>query len=270
MDAIYYQVNSFTDHVFGGNPAGVCHLMAWPSDEILQKIASENNFSETAFFTRNSEGTYKLRWFTPTTEVDLCGHATLATAHVLWRHEGETKETITFLTKSGSLTVTRGEKYLITMNFPSWSARVVPPPPDVKEILSAEPIACLQARDYLFEFANEETVRNLKPDILRLAGWSTLGVIATAPGREVDFVSRFFAPRAGIPEDPVTGSAHCTLIPFWAARLGKTSLHARQVSARGGELFCENLGERVKIAGRAITYLNGVIEVKDSPPAHPV
>jgi PhzF family phenazine biosynthesis protein len=263
MQVNYYHIDAFTERVFGGNPAGVCRLEDEQPKEILQKIARENNHSETAFFIRKPDGAYDLRWFTPTVEVDLCGHATLAAAHVLWRHEGETGKTITFHTKSGPLTVTRNDQELIAMDFPSRPAQPALSPCDVKLAFPVEPLSCWKARDYLFEFADEETVRTLEPDILRLAGWTdAFGVIVTAPGREVDFVSRFFAPCRGVPEDPVTGSAHCTLVPFWAERLGKAVLQARQVSRRGGELLCEARGDRVLIAGHAVTYLKGVLEIE--------
>lgn len=262
----YYHVDAFTSGVFGGNPAGVCRVSPGLPDDLLQKIAAENNLSETAFISGSEDGVYGLRWFTPTMEVDLCGHATLAAAHVLWRHESDIKpsveDKITFHTRSGALIVTRNEKGLMTMDFPARPASPVPPPSDVAQALSAEPISCWKARDYLFEFGDEETIRNLQPDFARLTAWDeAFGVIVTAPGRDVDFVSRFFAPRAGVPEDPVTGSAHCTLIPFWAERLGKTALHARQVSTRGGELFCEARGERVEISGHAVTYTRGYLEL---------
>jgi len=265
MEAIYYHVDAFTDHVFGGNPAGVCRGIRDLPDEILQKIAAENNLAETAFISGPQNGVYGLRWFTPTMEVDLCGHATLAAAHIMLRHETDiapaVEDKIVFKTLSGLLTVTRDDKNLMTLDFPARPPEPVMPPSDAKEALSAQPISCWKARDYLFEFSTEEEVRGLKPDFARLASWDqAFGVIVTAPGREVDFVSRFFAPRAGVPEDPVTGSAHCTLIPFWAERLKKTVLRAQQVSARGGELFCEAQGARVKIAGHAVTYAKGMIE----------
>ncbi len=240
--------------------------MPLSDDEVLQKIAAENHLSETAFIFRpDKNNVYPLRWFTPTVEVDLCGHATLAAAHVLWRHETDIQpsvdDKITFSTRSGFLTVTRNAQNLITLDFPARPAERAEEPPEAKQALSAQPISCWNARDYLFEFTDEETVRNLQPDFIRLSAWKdTWGIIATAPGRKVDFVSRFFAPGAGIPEDPVTGSAHCTLIPFWAARLGKKVLRARQVSRRGGELFCEDAGDRVKISGHAVTYSRGTIE----------
>jgi len=257
----YFHVDAFTELAFGGNPAGICPLEAWLPDETLQRMAAEHKHAETAFTVKESEGSYALRWFTPTMEVDLCGHATLAAAHVLWQYGYESAHELTFITRSGPLTVTWNGS-LITMNFPAQPARRIEPPPGAQEILSALPLSCWQARDYLFEFKDEETVRTLQPNMARLAAWNdVLGVIVTAPGREVDFVSRFFAPRAGIPEDPVTGSAHCTLIPFWSERLGKKSLRARQVSARGGEIICEARGERVGIAGRATTYLQGEIEI---------
>lgn len=262
MEVTCYHIDAFTDRLFAGNPAGVCPLKTWLPDEKLQQIAAENNLSETAFFVRKTTGIYDLRWFTPTVEVDLCGHATLASAHVLWRHEGETSELLTFQTKSGPLTVTREDNGLIALNFPARPAQPIEPPPDVAQALSAQPIFSGKARDYLFVFDDEEQVRNLKPDLARIAAWADVfAVIVAAPSRDVDFVSRFFAPRKGVPEDPVTGSAHCTLIPYWAARLGKTTLRARQVSARGGELFCELQGDRVKIAGHAVTYSRGVIEI---------
>ena len=261
MQIPYFHIDAFTDRCFSGNPAGVCPLEAWLPDEMLQAMAAEHQQAETAFTVKDQGGGYSLRWFTPTMEMDLCGHATLAAAHALWRHGYESGHELTFLTRSGSLNVTQ-ENDLLIMNFPARTARRIEPPPEVEEILSGSPLSCWRSRDYLFEFKDEAAVRALRPDLARLAAWNdVLGVIVTAPGREVDFVSRFFAPRAGIPEDRVTGSAHCTLIPFWSERLGKKSLRARQVSPRGGEIFCEALGERVKIAGRATTYLKGTIEI---------
>ncbi len=260
MQIPYYQIQAFTHEPFGGNPAGVCALEQWLPDELLQRIATENQFSETAFYVPESPGQYALRWFSPRMEVDLCGHATLAAAHALWHHGGEAQPEITFLTRSGSLHVSR-EKGRLAMNFPARPAIAFEPPADTALALSAAPEFCGKARDYLFVLKDEEQVRHLRPDLERLAAWDTFGIIVTAPGREVDFVSRFFAPRAGIPEDPVTGSAHCTLIPYWAERLGKKELTARQLSPRGGELFCEALGDRVKIAGQAKTYCQGLIEL---------
>jgi predicted PhzF superfamily epimerase YddE/YHI9 len=201
-----------------------------------------------------------LRWFSPEIEVDLCGHATLASAHVLWRHAGEKAGTLTFHTKSGALTVT-DEFPLMAMNFPARAPIPMKPPANVREVLSVPPRFCGQARDYLFLLESESEVRALRPDIAGIAAWETFGVIVTAPGDKTDFVSRFFVPRAGIAEDPATGSTHCTLVPYWAEKLGRAKLSARQVSARGGEMFCEALGDRVKIAGEARTYFHGAIEL---------
>jgi predicted PhzF superfamily epimerase YddE/YHI9 len=255
----YFHVDAFTDRVFSGNSAGVCPLETWPEDKILQRIAAENQLAETAFFTRRSSDDYDLRWFSPTREIDLCGHATLASAHVLWRHRGEVRDVLTFHTLSGPLTVTRQGPYL-ALNFPSRPATPMAPPGHVEKILGARPLFCGKARDYLFLLEDEEQVRKLQPDFGRIAEWDTFAVIVTAPGRKVDFVSRFFAPKAGIPEDPATGSSHCTLVPFWAERLKKTVFQARQLSSRGGDFSCELLGERVQIAGQAVTYLTAVIE----------
>jgi PhzF family phenazine biosynthesis protein len=256
----YYQVNAFTRDAFGGNPAGVCLLEEWPPDATLQRMAAEHRLSETAFLVRQAAAHYDLRWFTPATEVDLCGHATLAAAHVLWHHGLEKNYELTFMTLSGPLHVTQ-EYPNLAMNFPARPPVAMEPPGDVAEALSAKPEFCGKARDYFFVLRDEAEVRELQPDLERLAAWDTFGVIVTARGRHCDFVSRFFAPRAGVPEDPVTGSAHCTLIPYWSERLGRIELSARQLSARGGDLFCEAMGDRVKIAGKARTYFSGTIEL---------
>lgn len=256
----YYQVDAFTRQVFAGNPAGVCLLADWPEEELLQRIAAENNLSETAFVVQR-EGAFHLRWFTPTVEVDLCGHATLAAAHVLFQHAGLRAPAVEFQTISGMLSVTR-EGDLLVLDFPKRPAVPCPAPTDLVEGLGVMPVSVAKARDYLAVFEDEETVRNLRPDMARLAKLDCLGIIATAPGLECDFVSRFFAPGAGVPEDPVTGSAHCTLIPYWAERLGRSQLWARQVSARGGELLCELRGERVGIGGHAVTYSTGFLHVR--------
>lgn len=257
----YYHVAAFTNRAFGGNPAGVCPLQSWLPDETMQSIAAENALSETAFFVPHSEGGYWLRWFTPTTEVDLCGHATLAAAHVLWRHLGATDLNLAFHTKSGTLWATQDSKGRIALDFPSRPPEMDFTPFNAAQAFYVTPSECLKARDYLFVFDSEETVRNLNPDMALLAGWDTWGIIVSAPGNEVDFVSRFFAPRAGVNEDPVTGSAHCTLIPYWTVRLNKTEFHARQISARGGDLFCQARGTRVTIAGHAQTFLTGNITI---------
>ena len=257
MNIPFYHVDAFPGQGLSGNPAGVCVLADWLPDAALQSIAAENNLAETAFFVLR-ESPFDLRWFTPTIEVDLCGHATLASAHVIFQHLGYRPSAIRFQTRSGELTVTRNEDLLV-LDFPSRPAAACAAPPELIEGLGAPPRFTAKARDYLAVFDSEELVRNLKPDMEVLARLDALGIIVTAPGASSDFVSRFFAPRAGIPEDPVTGSAHCTLIPYWAERLKRDKLRAIQVSARGGELFCENRGERVWIAGRAVTYLSGFI-----------
>jgi predicted PhzF superfamily epimerase YddE/YHI9 len=259
MSIPYYQVDAFTDRLFSGNPAGVCPLERWLPDEVMQSIAAENHLAETAFFVSLEDG-FGLRWFTPVMEVDLCGHATLAAAHVLLRHLGHAGNRVRFETRSGVLTVTR-EGELLTLDFPARPAGACDTPPELGAGLGADPAAVAKARDYLAVFETEQAVRDLLPDMAVLSRLDCLGVIATAPGRDCDFVSRFFAPRAGVPEDPVTGSAHCTLIPYWAERLGRTDLHARQISRRGGELWCRHRGDRVDIGGRAVTYSTGMLHV---------
>jgi predicted PhzF superfamily epimerase YddE/YHI9 len=257
-----YQVDAFTDAPFGGNPAAVCPLEAWLPDATMQAIALENNLSETAFFVREGDH-YRLRWFTPQIEVNLCGHATLASAFVLYECLGATESTLEFETKSGRLRVAHAEAGKLAMDLPAWMPEVWDNLPAVAAALRARPGAAFKARDGLALFASESEVLALAPDFAAVKELDCLGLIATAPAGEegVDFVSRFFAPGAGIDEDPVTGSAHCTLTPFWAERLGKNELVARQISARGGELFCRLEGERVEVAGRAILYLEGLIEV---------
>jgi PhzF family phenazine biosynthesis protein len=254
-----YQVDAFTDQLFQGNPAAVCPLEAWLPDEMLQAIAAENNLAETAFLVPNGEA-YHLRWFTPTVEVDLCGHATLASAFVLWERMGFTGDRVAFDTLSGRLWVSR-KGDLIELDFPSRPADECQPAADLASALGGSPKEILAARDYLVVYGTEQEVRDLKPDMSRLTQLDRFAVIVTAPGDGCDFVSRFFAPAQGIPEDPVTGSAHCTLTPYWSQRLGQTNLQARQVSARGGELYCQDLGDRVAIAGRAVLYLEGTISV---------
>lgn len=253
-----YQVDAFTDQLFCGNPAAVCPLEEWPDDDLLQKIAAENNLSETAFFVRNGNK-FQLRWFTPEVEMDLCGHATLASAFVLFNYLNEPGNELSFSTASGLLKVKR-DGDLLSMDFPSRPP--VPATGDKRLLrgLGVAPLEIWKSRDLLILLESEEDVATLEPDFLELAAIpDCFAVIVTAPGKKVDFVSRFFAPGAGIPEDPVTGSAHCTLIPFWADRLNKTNLIARQVSPRGGDLTCEHRGDRVIIAGRATLYMRGEI-----------
>lgn len=255
-----YQVDAFTSVVFSGNPAAVCPLEQWLPDATLQAIAAENNLSETAFFIPKA-GHYELRWFTPITEIDLCGHATLASAFVIFNFLDPASEEVRFLSpRSGELTVFR-ENDLLKMDFPSQLPKVCAPPADLVAGLGAEPMEVLQAEDYLAVFGSEAEISALRPDPQRLAKLDKRGVIVTAQGDQVDFVSRFFASKFGIDEDPVTGSAHCALIPYWKSKLGKSTFHARQVSARGGELFCKDRGRRVTISGKAVIYLQGMITI---------
>ena len=252
-----YQVDAFSGSVFAGNPAAICPLQEWLPDRTLQSIAAENNLSETAFFVRNN-GRFQLRWFTPAVEVDLCGHATLASGYVLFHVLGEAGTKIIFETRSGELTVARQDD-LLSLDFPSRPPSKTMPCGGLVEALGGKPEDILAARDYLVVYGSEDEIRALDPNMERLKQIDRFAVIVTAPGRDCDFVSRFFAPAKGVPEDPVTGSAHCTLIPYWAERLNKTQLVARQISRRGGELFCELHGDRVKIAGRAALFLKGEI-----------
>ena len=262
MDIPYYHIDAFTGTVFSGNPAGVCLLGEWLADEVLQDIAAENRLSETAFLV-GAGIDYALRWFTPEAEVDLCGHATLAAAFVLHAHtEIDPEATITFQTVSGRLQVGRTGD-LFSLDFPARPGRPVPISRTLTAALGMEPEEVYLARDILAVFGDRSAVAQLRPDFERLAKLDCLGIIATAPdaGGGVDFVSRFFAPSVGVPEDPVTGSSHSTLIPYWSARLGKDRLHALQISERSGELFCENQGERVQISGRAVQYLSGTLHL---------
>lgn len=254
-----YQIDAFSDRVFGGNPAAICPLDEWLPDAVMQSIAAENNLSETAFFVPDGDG-YHLRWFTPTVEVDLCGHATLASAYlVLTRLKPKTKA-VRFTTRSGDLEVARRDDLLV-MDFPALPAEAIAAPNDLVAGLGVTPEALLRATNYLAIFGTEADVARLEPDMERLAELYPYGVIATAPGETADFVSRYFAPAHGVPEDPVTGSAHCTLIPYWSQRLDKRTLDARQISGRGGALLCEDRGERVSIGGRAVLYLEGTISI---------
>lgn len=259
MRLALHQVDAFTDKVFSGNPAAVVPLDAWLPEATMQSIALENNLSETAFFVPEGDG-YRIRWFTPTAEVPLCGHATLASAWVLFHAIGVAGDAITFASASGPLRVRRvGER--LALDFPAYPLSDYQGPSDAIAALGRAPREVLGRETLLFAvYQDEADVRALSPDFaaLKRSGFKAL---ATARGSDVDFVSRFFAPTVGIDEDPVTGSAHCSLIPFWAARLGRNRLRARQVSRRGGELDCELVGDRVSIAGRAVRYLEGTIEV---------
>lgn len=254
-----YQVDAFTHEAFGGNPAAVCPLETWLADATMQSIAMENQLSETAFFVP-SEAPIRIRWFTPKAEVDLCGHATLAAASVYLEMIAPGREEVVFESASGPLGVRR-DRGMYVLDLPARPAAPCEPPPALIEALGAHALTWLKARDYLGVFRSEAEVRALKPDFAALAAFDK--VIVTAPGEESDFVSRFFAPSIGIDEDPVTGSAHCTLTPYWAKRLGRPRLSARQVSARGGELLCEDRGARVSVAGRAVRYMEGTILLGD-------
>jgi len=260
MKLTIYQIDAFAEKVFSGNPAAVVPLQNWLPDEILQKIAMENNLSETAFFIPVENGFY-IRWFTPATEVNLCGHATLATAHVLFYHLNYKKKEIRFQSKSGILKV-KSEGELIVLDFPTSEVNEVELPRNIEKAFGIKPQKCFKGReDLMFVFRNQKEIENLQPDLGFLKTLEMRGIIATASSDEFDFVSRFFAPREGIDEDPVTGSAHTMLIPYWAKRLGKKEMVAKQISKRGGILHCKHLGERVKIGGNAVTYLIGEISV---------
>lgn len=254
-----YQIDAFSATQFHGNPAAVCPLDAWLEDDLMQKIAAENNLSETAFFVKQADG-YQLRWFTPNNEVDLCGHATLASAYVIYTYLEPSASTLRFHTLSGVLEVAR-EEGLLAMIFPSRPGVRCDAPDSLIKGLGKQPLAVYKSRDYMAVFADEQDVVELQPNMDELSKLDSLGVIATAKSTSVDFVSRFFAPRAGVPEDPVTGSAHSTLIPYWSGQLGKADLIARQVSARGGRLYCTDLGATVKMRGAAAPYLEGFINV---------
>jgi PhzF family phenazine biosynthesis protein len=257
-----YQVDAFASALFRGNPAAICPLDRWLPDETMQAIAAENNLAETAFYVPNN-GRYDLRWFTPGVEVDLCGHATLATAHVILDIRRETTDSrVAFDSKSGELIVDR-DGPLYALDFPARPPVQCEVDAGLVEALGAQPAQILGARDYLCVFETQEQLAALTPNMEKLIAIDRFGFIATAPGRDCDFVSRFFAPGKGVPEDPVTGSAHTTLIPYWSKRLGKSKLYARQISKRGGELWCEDRGDRVKIAGHAVKYLVGEIEIGD-------
>jgi PhzF family phenazine biosynthesis protein len=256
----YFEVHSFTDKIFSGNPAGVCLLETTIDDDLMLRIAAENNLSETAFVVAQDEH-HELRWFTPTVEVDLCGHATLATAFVFFDQLEYEDDAIVFDTLSGELTVWKDASFIV-MDFPARPPQPAEIPGSLSDGLGRSVENVLKSRDYVVVLEREEEVRNLRPDFDALAQIEAEGVIATAPGEEVDFVSRYFAPREGIPEDPVTGAAHCTLAPYWSERLGKERLRARQVSKRGGDLWLRAKDDRVMIAGRAVLYAKGFLNVE--------
>jgi predicted PhzF superfamily epimerase YddE/YHI9 len=260
MDYTLYQIDAFSEDLFHGNPAAVVPLDAWLPDAVMQAIAEENNLAETAFYVRAGDG-YHLRWFTTVCEVDLCGHATLATAHALFHHEGHIGESVAFSSRSGPLFVRRQGDRLV-LDFPVDTIRPVPLPEGLAVGLGAAPQETYRGKDdFLLVYRNQSEIVALDPDMAAVGKIPCRGVIVTAPGDSVDFVSRFFGPQSGIPEDPVTGSAHTTLVPYWAKKLGKTTFSALQLSRRGGKLQCTLNGDRVEIAGNAVTYLKGTIDV---------
>ena len=254
-----YQVDAFADELFTGNPAAVSPLDRWLPDTLMQNIARENNLSETAFFVKEGD-VFHIRWFTPEIEVDLCGHATLASAHVLFRHLNYAGERIQFNSKSGPLFVTKKDD-LICLDFPAARYKKVDPPGELVDGIGLTPVETFQSTDYLLLLDSEKEVRKANPDFSLLARLDIRGIIITAKGDSVDFVSRFFAPGVGINEDPVTGSAHTFLVPFWSERLGKTEFTAQQLSERGGTLYCKLSGDRVEISGRAVTYMEGELSL---------
>jgi len=259
MELAIFQIDTFTDHVFGGNPAAICPLDSWIDDDVMQAIAAENNLAETAFFVANGDG-YDLRWFTPTMEVDLCGHATLASAFLIFERFTADADILRFQTRSGELTVSRKDG-LMYLDFPSYPGPAVDCPPALADGLGAVPEEVIEGPNYAAVFETEADIAALAPNMDTLATLHPRGVIATAPGDICDFVSRFLGPSFCVPEDPVTGFAHCMLTPYWAARLAKDRLDARQLSKRGGALVCEDRGDGVAIGGQAVLCLEGKITV---------
>jgi PhzF family phenazine biosynthesis protein len=259
MNQKIYQIDAFSDAVFKGNPAAICPLTEWLSDELMQKIAMENNLAETAFYVREGNQ-YTIRWFTPTVEVDLCGHATLAAAYVLFNLYKQVENTVHFYShRSGPLAVTKTNE-LLTLNFPTDILEEVPLSADLTNCFDCNPIRAFKGKtDYMLVFEKEEQIQRLRPDFYKITQINARGIIVTAKGNSVDFVSRFFGPQSGINEDPVTGSAHTSLTPYWAKQTGKSNFTAKQLSARGGYLECSLKGERVEISGKASLYLAGEI-----------
>jgi len=260
MKLSIYQIDAFANKPFEGNPAAICPLQNWLPDEVMQLIAQENNLSETAFFVQIEHG-FHIRWFTPVAEVDLCGHATLASAYVIFTFLGFGENVINFESKSGLLKVEQNDGLLV-MDFPSQPPIPCSIPEDIIKAFKNTPVECLKSEDYIVVFRNEDEVASAQPDFSALSKLDLRGVAITAKSNKYDFVARFFAPKYGINEDPVTGSAYTQLLPYWSNILGVTKLHAKQVSSRGGEVFCEAIGNRVNIAGKAVKYLVGEIEIK--------
>jgi len=254
-----YQIDAFAENIFEGNPAAVCPLEEWLPEQVMQSIAEENNVSETAFFVPTERG-FHIRWFTPVAEVDLCGHATLASAYVIFTHLGFEEKIINFESKSGLLTVKQNEDLLI-MSFPSQPPSPCQIPDEIVQEFQTTPVECLKSEDYIVVFGSEEEIIAAQPDFHALSILDLRGVAITAKSNNYDFIARFFAPKYGVNEDPVTGSAYTQLVPYWSKKMGTIKLHAKQVSRRGGEVLCELVGDRVSIAGKAVTYLVGEIEI---------
>ncbi len=257
-----YQIDAFANQTFAGNPAAVCILDAWLSPELMQNIARENNLAETAFAVKKDD-TYEIRWFTPELEVDLCGHATLATAFVLFHFYNLDMDTVRFFShRSGELTVTKADNGWLTMDFPADILVAIKNIDEIDQALGKPPIKTFKGKtDYMLVYSSQKEIEKIEPNFFLLDQVDARGVIVTAPGTQVDFVSRFFAPSCGIPEDPVTGSAHTSLTPYWSKELDRTKMTAKQLSKRGGDLVCEYLGDRVKISGKAVPYLEGEIDI---------
>ena len=260
MNIPIYQVDAFHDQIFKGNPAAVCPLDKWLPDPLMQAIAMENNLSETAFFVKINNG-FGIRWFTPKSEVDLCGHATLASAHVLFSNLNYTEKEIVFHSKSGNLIITRDPNGILQMNFPAYHPKKIKNDKLYGKVFGIQPLSAYRATKLLLLYENEDEIKSISPQFEEVKLLDDVGVIITSKGNEYDFVSRFFAPAVGINEDPVTGSSHSLLIPFWTDKLGKSILMAQQCSERGGIIYCENLKERVVIGGKAKTYMKGTIYI---------
>jgi len=254
-----YYVDAFAEKLFSGNQAAVCPLKEWVPDDVMQSIAAENNLSETAFFT-GSKGRYQLRWFTPVSEIDLCGHATLASAYVIFNHVDRPIKEVVFDTKSGVLKVKK-EGDLLTMDFPSQMPKECKAPFKLLSALNCKPVEVLKALDYIVVLPDESIVKYIEPDMELMKKLDLRGVAVTAKGKDADFVSRFFVPKYGINEDPVTGSSHCELAPYWSKKLGKKELRAIQLSKRGGEILCKDMGDRILLFGKAVLYMEGVINI---------
>lgn len=259
MKTPLYQIDAFASKLFEGNPAAVCPLDKWLPDRIMQSIAAENNLSETAFFVPRGNG-FHIRWFTPISEVDLCGHATLAAAHVLFNILGYKKDKIEFDSKSGILAVTKDDGWLV-MDFPAQPPVACDMPEEIRKAFTIEPAECLKAEDYVVVFENEMDIESAQPDFGQLMKLDLRGLIITATSSRYDFVARFFAPKYGIPEDPVTGSAYTQLAPYWATKMGPKRFSVKQMSSRGGELTCELVGDRVLVSGKAVKYLEGEVRI---------